>query len=193
MLFSPDTTSALVAALALVNTARMRDGVDRMASVAALESFYASHGYSGRRDGDEAEVAAVRAVRDRIAPLWDVCRDEAVALVNAMLADGDATPRLMRHDSWDWHLHAVPMDAPLDVQMLVETGMAMVDVIRSGAFDRLRRCEGADCAAVLVDLSRNSSRRFCDVNNCANRAHVEAYRARRAAELLRRAAESARS
>jgi hypothetical protein len=33
---------------------------------------------------------------------------------------------------------------------------------------------------VLVDLSRNRSRRFCDVNGCANRAHVAAYRARRA-------------
>jgi predicted RNA-binding Zn ribbon-like protein len=42
-------------------------------------------------------------------------------------------------------------------------------------------CEAPDCQAVLVDLSRNRSRRFCDVNNCANRAHVAAYRARRAA------------
>jgi predicted RNA-binding Zn ribbon-like protein len=32
---------------------------------------------------------------------------------------------------------------------------------------------------VLVDLSKNRSRRFCE-QNCGNRANVAAYRARRA-------------
>ena len=32
--------------------------------------------------------------------------------------------------------------------------------------------------AVLVDLSRNSSKRYCDTGNCGNRVHVAAYRAR---------------
>ena len=62
--------------------------------------------------------------------------------------------------------------------MLVETAMAMIDVVRSDEYDRLQHCEADDCDAVLVDLSRNRSRRFCDVNGCANRAHVAAYRAR---------------
>ena len=56
----------------------------------------------------------------------------------------------------------------------------VVDVIRSDEYARMALCEAPECRAVLVDLSRNRSRRFCDVNNCANRAHVAAYRARRA-------------
>ena len=57
-------------------------------------------------------------------------RDQAVELVNAMLADAQALPQLVRHGDWDWHLHAVSNDAPLATRIAVETAMAMVDVIR---------------------------------------------------------------
>lgn len=178
-MFSHDTTVSLHAAAALVNTARMRDGEDRLGTVEALDDFYDAHDYSGTHTRDEAELTAVREVRDGLARLWRVDRDEAVGLVNAMLLEGRARPQLVRHDHWDWHLHAHAPGAALATQIQVETAMALIDVVRAGAFDRLRTCEG--CEAVLVDLSRNSSRRFCDVNNCGNRAHVEAYRARRSA------------
>ncbi len=56
--------------------------------------------------------------------------------------------------------------------------MAMIDVIRMGEMDRLRVCAGADCQRVIVDLSKNRSRRFCD-SGCGNRANVAAFRARR--------------
>ena len=45
----------------------------------------------------------------------------------------------------------------------------------------MRTCKGADCDAAIVDLTRNRSKLFCDFGNCANRAHVRAYRARQAA------------
>ena len=45
--------------------------------------------------------------------------------------------------------------------------------------DRLRECAAVTCHDVLVDLSKNRSRRFCE-QNCGNRANVAAYRARRA-------------
>ena len=37
-----------------------------------------------------------------------------------------------------------------------------------------------DCDSVLIDLSKNSSKRYCDLN-CSNRAAVTAYRARKSA------------
>ncbi|WP_129338509.1 CGNR zinc finger domain-containing protein [Cellulomonas endophytica] len=181
MSFAPDTRVALQAAAALVNTAgdRRRDGVDRLVDVDDLDRFYAANGFAGRHDRDAAELAAVRGVRDRVRRLWDVPRDEAAGLVNAMLLEADARPWLVRHDGWDWHLHATPMDAPLPVRILTEAAMAVVDVVRSGEYDRMRVCGAPGCSAVLVDLSRNRSRRFCDVNNCANRLHVQAFRERR--------------
>jgi predicted RNA-binding Zn ribbon-like protein len=58
--------------------------------------------------------------------------------------------------------------------------MALVDVIRGKEMGRLMVFAASDCAAVVLDLSRNRSKRFCDAGSCANRAHVAAYRARRA-------------
>ena len=48
------------------------------------------------------------------------------------------------------------------------------------ALDRLHSCAAEDCDDVVLDLTRNRSKRFCDTGNCANRTHVKAYRARKA-------------
>ena len=180
MVFAPDTELNLLAAVELVNTASRRDGLDAMATPEDLTEFYDRWGYTARHVGDEPELAAVRDAREQIARLWDLDRDAAVPLLNELLARGRAVPALVRHDGYDWHLHATEPDDPLGTIMLVETAMAMADVVRGNEYDRLQRCAADDCDAVLVDLSRNRSRRFCDVNGCANRAHVAAYRARRA-------------
>lgn len=181
MVFAPDTEMNLAAAVELVNTARRRDGQEALATVADLAGFYARWSYTVRHDGDEAELAAVRDAREQIAGLWELDRDTAAGVLNDLLARGGAVPFLVRHGDIDWHLHGTAPDAPLATVILVETAMAMADVVRSDEYDRLQHCEADDCDAVLVDLSRNRSRRFCDVNGCANRAHVAAYRARRAA------------
>jgi predicted RNA-binding Zn ribbon-like protein len=180
--FAYDTQSNLVMAVALVNTGLRRDGSDALATVDDLNRFCREHGLAGRHDGDAAELAQVHQVRERLTELWSVDRDRAADLVNAMLAESAAIPRLVRHDGWDWHLHATALTAPLPVRVIVESAMAVVDVIRSDEWARMARCAAEECDAVLIDLSRNRSRRFCDVNSCANRAHVAAYRARRAAD-----------
>jgi predicted RNA-binding Zn ribbon-like protein len=63
--------------------------------------------------------------------------------------------------------------------MAVEAAMAMVDVIRADELGRLRTCAGEVCEDVVVDLSKNRSRRYCD-GGCGNRANVAAYRQRMA-------------
>jgi predicted RNA-binding Zn ribbon-like protein len=64
--------------------------------------------------------------------------------------------------------------------MAVEAAMAFVDVVRSGELRRLHICEYPGCGNVVIDLSKNRSKRFCEAG-CGNRAAVGAYRARRAA------------
>ena len=103
-----------------------------------------------------------------------------MAIVNALLHEARALPQLVKHDDWDYHLHATSSDQPLAERMAVEAAMALVDVIRSGELDRLRVCAADDCDDVLVDLSKNRSRRFCE-RGCGNRANVAAYRARKRA------------
>ena len=63
------------------------------------------------------------------------------------------------------------------LENLLEVTLALVDIIRAGATDRLRECEARDCNGVLVDLSRNGSKRFCSVR-CGNRMNMVAWRAR---------------
>ena len=55
--------------------------------------------------------------------------------------------------------------------------MAMIDVIRADEMSRLGVCADDDCEGVVLDLSRNRSRRFCSTT-CGNRDAVAAYRAR---------------
>ncbi len=176
MVFAHDTEAALQAAVALVNTA---EPPDTMTTVAALDAWFREYAYTGRRDGDKVELEAVREVRPVLRAVFTSDRDEAADRVNAMLSEAGALPQLVRHEPFDWHLHAVGPDSPLVTRIVVEAAMAMVDVIRQDEMSRLGVCADADCGGLVLDLSRNRSRRFCSTA-CGNRNAVAAYRARRA-------------
>jgi predicted RNA-binding Zn ribbon-like protein len=143
-----------------------------------LDGFLARWGFTGSRQHDQPELEAVQALRPRLRQVWFEDKDGAVTLVNALLRQGSALPYLMKHDEWDYHLHATSADQPLADRMMVEAAMAFVDVIRTDELDRLRVCAADDCDDVVVDLSKNRSRRFCE-RGCGNRANVAAYRARK--------------
>jgi predicted RNA-binding Zn ribbon-like protein len=44
---------------------------------------------------------------------------------------------------------------------------------------RVRECSGHDCRWLFLDLSRNHSRRWCDMNDCGNRAKARRHYQRR--------------
>lgn len=178
MLFAHDTEVSLNATAALINTAR--GGREELPDVAALDGFVGYWRWSGSRTHDEMELDQVRRLRPRLARLWEMTVDEAAELVNCLLREAGALPQLVKHDGWDYHIHANPTDAPLADRMAVDAAMAFADVIRAGELARLRICAAPDCDDVVVDLSKNRSRRFCGLT-CANRVNVAAYRSRRAA------------
>jgi predicted RNA-binding Zn ribbon-like protein len=175
MVFAHDTEVALAAAAALVNT----DGdVEGLPDIAALDRFVRTWGWTGEVRHDDAELRAVRALRPRLRRIWELDEDDVVELVNSLLREARALPQLVKHDQWSYHLHATPPAAPLATRMAVEAAMALVDVVRSDELRRLRMCEYHDCHNVVVDLSKNRSKRFCD-DGCGNRSAVAAYRARK--------------
>lgn len=176
MLFTHDTTTALQAAVDLVNTA---EPPDTLTTVEQLGAWYAGFGYTGRHEGSAAELAAVRDVRPQVRELLTSERDHGVALLNRVLAQAAAVPQLVRHDALDWHVHAVAPETGLATRILVETAMAMIDVVRADEGSRLSVCADDGCSGVVLDLSRNRSRRYCSTA-CGNRNAVAAYRARRA-------------
>jgi predicted RNA-binding Zn ribbon-like protein len=174
VLFAHDTEAALRAAVALVNSA---EEPDTLTEIGQLDAWYDEHEFTGRHDSDAAELEALRALRPVLRELLTAERDRAAALVNSLLAEARAVPQLRRHDGLDWHIHAVPADAPLERRVAVEAAMAMVDVIRADELSRLSVCADDRCEGLVLDLSRNRSRRFCSTT-CANRNAVAAYRAR---------------
>lgn len=181
MRFTHDTELTLRAACVLVNSDRV-DG-DQLANQRALDAYLEGFGWTGRRDRDTAELAAVHRLRSRLGDIWAGAEDEAgtVEAVNALLADTHAAPWLTRHPEMpEWHLHLASTEDPLARRMGAEMAMALADLIRADELRRLKTCAAPDCEAVLIDLSRNRSRMFCDTGNCGNRQHVAAYRERRA-------------
>lgn len=183
MVFTYDTDVTLAHAAALANTGPGLGDEDReeLPDLAALQAWFDRWEWTGRRPTTEAEVEAVRALRPRLRRLWSLRDDDLVTEANALLAEGGALPRLVRHGAFGWHVHATSDDETLDRRTSVEVGMALVDVIRADEVERLKVCAGEDCEDLLMDLSRNRSRKFCD-GTCGTRANVAAYRARKAAE-----------
>ena len=180
MIFSHDTEHSLAAIVALVNTGN--GSVEGMLDVTDLERFVLDHSVSDVGHLDEEDLKAVRMLRDR---MWSVFaahdNAEAAALVNHLIDIAPVTPRLTDHDHYPWHVHYYAPGASLAEHLAVDGGMALAQVIAVGERQRLRVCEAPDCRAVLVDLSRNRSRRYCDARTCGNRLHVAAYRARQRA------------
>jgi predicted RNA-binding Zn ribbon-like protein len=174
MIFTDDTQEALRAAVWLVNSAEEPDTLEDE------DAFLQTFPYTGRLDRDARELSDLRSLRPRLRTMLLAPRNEMAAHVNAALAESTLAPRLMRHGDADWHLHAVADERPLAERVLIETAMALIDVIRAGEGSRISICADDDCLALALDLSRNRSRRYCSTT-CANRNAVAAYRARRTA------------
>lgn len=175
MIFADDTEESLVAAVELVNSA---EEPDTLTEIDQLAAFFDKHGYTGAHTGTAAELAAVRALRAPLRRMLTSDRDTATRLVNETLATHRAVPQLVRHDDVDYHIHAVSPEAPFPVRIAVETAMALIDLIRADELSRLSLCADSACEGIVLDLSRNRSRRYCSTA-CGNRNAVAAYRARR--------------
>ncbi len=175
MIFTDDTIEALRAAVHLVNSA---EEPDTLASPLDFEHFLGAFPYTGRIDRDAGELEALRAQRPRLRSMLLAPRDDMVDSINKALRDVTFDAHVVRHDEADWHLHAVSDDRPLAERVLAETAMALLDVVRANEGSRLAVCADEACQGVVLDLSRNRSRRYCSTT-CTNRNAVAAYRARR--------------
>ena len=62
------------------------------------------------------------------------------------------------------------------------------DALVAGEIARVTRCEGAGCARVFLDTTRNHSRRWCDMGDCGNRAKAARHRSRARGRATKRPA-----
>lgn len=183
MPFAHDTAAALGLAADVVNTEPGRAfAADGLSDVTSLEEFLDGHRILPRPAVGPADLDAVRDLRPRLAAVWDKAGHPGAlaGIVNDLLDESDARPWLTDHDG-GWHLHVSKPDAPVLHRVAAQIAFAFADLVRLAETGRLRRCLAPGCQSVLVDLSRNRSRMYCDTGNCGNRQHAAAYRARQAA------------
>ena len=109
MRFAHDTVASLQAGVALANSAF---APDTLTTVADLDVFFDRHGYTGRHDRTCGELDAVRDLRAQLIALVHRRPGHRCRLANELLAGAGALPQLVRHGPFDWHIHAVPGDAP---------------------------------------------------------------------------------
>jgi predicted RNA-binding Zn ribbon-like protein len=174
-----DTACALATVVDLVNSASDIAGHEALPDLAALESLVERREISDAGRLTAEDLAAVQRLRQRLRAVFAAPDDaRAVVLVNDLVADARTTPRLTDHDGWPLHIHYYAPGARLAEHLAADCGMALAFVIAAGERSRLATCSAPDCERVLVDLSRNRSKRYCDSRTCGNRLHVAAYRAR---------------
>lgn len=105
--------------------------------------------------------------------------DQALALAGT--PDGEL--------AWRWR-SAAPAPLPTrDVPRLGPAAAARIvgsiarsaaDLLTSGELERVKVCDAHDCGWFFVDVSRNRSRRWCDMAGCGNRVKARRYRERHA-------------
>lgn len=100
---------------------------------------------------------------DTIQHLWRASR---AAYVIATDDDGDV----------DLRLDPAAVDFDLVAWVIASAAVHGMFHRRS---DRLRMCEGADCAWLFIDTSKAGRRRWCDMAVCGNTAKAKRFNARR--------------
>lgn len=101
------------------------------------------------------------------------------ALLNDLLAESSAYPRLTDHAGDGWHIHYRDYGLPVArlLRALISVGTALH--LTGRGMHRLSRCELAECRNAFGDFSRGGQQRYCSPT-CANRDAVRRHRAKRA-------------
>lgn len=100
-----------------------------------------------------------------------------ITAFNGFLQEALRHLRLMQADGgfeWGWEDIAVSLD-----RMLWSVTRSAADLLVSGELSRIRTCANAMCGWLFVDTSKNRSRRWCDMNDCGNRAKARRHYARK--------------
>ncbi|AWB96225.1 hypothetical protein DCE93_11650 [Agromyces badenianii] len=129
------------------------------------------------RSRDLFDAIALRDAISRMAVA--ASRDEAmrgadIDLVNLYAATPDIPPSL------PGGTRQAGRSVQTVAQSLSTIARDAVDLFSPDNAERIRCCSGTDCEVVYLDTSRASTRRWCSMQRCGNRAKVRAHRARKA-------------
>lgn len=102
---------------------------------------------------------------------------EDLTLLNSVLSEITNSAQLAYYTNrfeWQWNFDENALDAPLWLSAL-----SAVDLMTSDDYQWVGQCADEDgCGWLFVDTSKNHSRRWCDINDCGNRAKQRRYQKR---------------
>lgn len=174
MTIARDTQETLRCAITLVNSAEFPDA---LINHEQLQRALSAHGYIWRLEGSDEELDDVRASRRILKLLLTGSGDDLAYLINKILREAKATPQLVQHEGFGWHILGVAGGAPVVARVLVQTALAMTVLLCTHQLDRLKACGAQDCARLMLDTTKGKSRVFCS-RTCGNRMASSAYRKR---------------
>ena len=133
-----------------------------------------------RRHPGEAEQAFKRAtyLREAIYRIFAAVTENTppksadLDRLNESLARGLVHARIVPSQEgfrWDW----TDENALDRMEWMVARSAA--DLLTAGNLNRVRQCGDAECGWLFVDTTRNRSRRWCDMNDCGNRAKARRH------------------
>ncbi len=184
--FSHYSDTPVQIAVDLANTIDMVSNEEMLATPQDVADFLAAHDQGewcrpGWRPS-ERDLHEVRALRARLREVFQAPDDAtAASILNTILADVVAVPRVSVHAGAEPHLHFEPQEGAPARWLGAVTAMGLSVALIEGGFDRFGICKSSSCDDVFVDTSRNRSRRHCS-DTCTTRENVAAYRARQRAE-----------
>jgi predicted RNA-binding Zn ribbon-like protein len=103
--------------------------------------------------------------------------DRDLEILNSFLAHLTSGAQIVYRSSrfeWGWHFDENALEAPLWILAL-----SAVDLLTSENVKWVGQCADEEgCGWLFVDTSKNHSRRWCDINDCGNRAKQRRYQRR---------------
>ncbi|MFC0401970.1 CGNR zinc finger domain-containing protein [Paraburkholderia rhizosphaerae] len=173
-------------ALDFLNTVARTDGTlyeyleadnDVISWLQAMEFLDAKEQPSFRKG---ALVNAARSLRDTIRKLIIQKKDGKrvdVAALNAFLGHARYHVNLVRraHGELDV-VHDYERASP--EQLLAPVAQAAAELLATGDFELVRKCESEDCILWFYDRTKAHRRRWCSMAMCGNRHKVANFRAR---------------
>lgn len=105
--------------------------------------------------------------------------DADLSVLNGYVRQATAAAQLIHQPSsvafqWDWSLDENALDFPLRL-----IALSAADLLTTEHISRLGQCADEDgCGWLFLDTTRNHSRRWCDINDCGNRAKQRRHQQR---------------
>jgi predicted RNA-binding Zn ribbon-like protein len=145
--------------------------VDRLMHKAARQPDEAARVFAASLELREAIYRIFAQAKGKSPPMEDL------TILNSVLSHLTGGAQIVHNAGrfeWGWNFDENALEVPLWILAL-----SAVDLMTSEYYQRLGQCADADgCGWLFVDTSKNHSRRWCDINDCGNRAKQRRYQKR---------------